>query len=146
MKKIEVVNNNVAENIVKQKSEKDIVWDKHHSTFEVPNVSPLAMAFTDWSLVYSLNVGDEVYYSANDGTGKYRYGSVDKVTSINPDEGYIVVKVITPVDNYYVLLQKGLDVIANSAENLIDKMTTSHKGFSESMTRAVGNVKKLKES
>ena len=120
----------------------EVKWDKHHSTFEVPNVSPLAMAFTDWSLVKSLNVGDEVYYSANDGTGKYRYGSVDKITSVNPDAGYIVLKAITPVDNYYILLQKGLDVIANSAENLIDKMTTSHKGFSESMTRAVENAKR----
>ena len=123
----------------------EVKWDKHHSTFEVPSVSPLAMAFTDWSLVHSLNVGDEVYYSANDGTGKYRYGSVDKITSVNPNSGYIVVKVITPVDNYYVLLQKGMDVIASSAESLIDKMTSSHKGFSESMTRAVENVKKLKE-
>ena len=120
----------------------EIKWDKYRSTFKVPDVSPLAMAFTDWSLVKSLNVGDEVYYSANDGTGKYRYGAVSRITSVNPDEGYIVVKVITPVDNYYVLLQRGLDVIASSAESLIDKMTSSHKGFSESMTRAVENAKR----
>lgn len=121
----------------------EVKWDKHHSTFEVPDVSPLAMAFTDWSLVHSLNIGDEVYYSANDGTGKYRYGARSAITSINPDAGYIVVKVVTYIDNYYVLLQKGRDVIASSPEELIEKMTTTHKGFSESILQAVENVKKV---
>ena len=142
MKKIEGVNNNLTENIVKQKSGKDIVWDKYYSTFKVPDVSPLAIAFTDWSLVHSLNVGDEVYYSANDGTGKYRYGSVDKITSVNPDEGYIVVKAITPVDNYYILLQKGLDVIASSAEGLISEMSDRQNKISSAMTFAVESMKR----
>lgn len=101
------------------------------------------MAFTDWSLVHSLNIGDEVYYSANDGTGKYRYGARSAITSINPDAGYIVVKVLTPVDNYYVLLQKGKDVIASNPEELIEKMTTKQRKVSEGISQAIENIKKV---